>query len=526
MGFKNWLTHLAEKTGGSQEALSALFGRVEALTGVLALTGNQANSFTSIMEQMSVAAGSTETAFRKVEETSEAAFARLKASVSVFMATIGNQLMPVVSGIASAIGLFASKFSAFGEAHPLLTRIVVTLGAVSAAILVIGGFSMIMAGQVLMAMAMINISTGGILLAIGAVATAITGLVVAFSDGTDEMGVASGWLASCWSFVKESFYTMAKPVAYGVGYLAGILTSAWQEVADYTIGIWPLIKKNVLNTWSAITTVLTPQIAVATGLITFAWKAIAVTVKTSWEIIKLATVTTIGIITNTIAIGWHLISGIFKAGLQFLVGDWSGAWETMKSTFGKIWANIKSIFNNYIGWVTGRSKIFQQAGQGYINALFDGIMAGWKRLKSGVVKVMESIRDLLPGSDAKEGPLSDLTRAGKALMPTFAKGILKTEEEPAAVIARSLGNIDLTPSINPYPSASPADLPNIVLPLPTFCGQAPAAPPTPNQITFQRGAFNITINGNGATSVDDLEERLTDIFRRAVMRMGESYSYV
>jgi len=45
MGLAGWLSHVTEKTSGNQEAMSKLFGSVEAFSGVLALTGNQAGSF-------------------------------------------------------------------------------------------------------------------------------------------------------------------------------------------------------------------------------------------------------------------------------------------------------------------------------------------------------------------------------------------------------------------------------------------------------------------------------------------------
>jgi len=48
---------------------------------------------------------------------------------------------------------------------------VVILAAVTAGVLLVGGASLIMGAQVMMAMAMVNISTGGVLLAIGALVT-------------------------------------------------------------------------------------------------------------------------------------------------------------------------------------------------------------------------------------------------------------------------------------------------------------------------------------------------------------------
>ena len=59
-----------------------------------------------------------------------------------------------------------------------------------------------------------------------------------------------------------------------------------------------------------------------------------------------------------------------------------------------------------------------------ITRLAEGIRAAVGAVTGAVGWVVQKIRDLLPGSDAKEGPLSDLFASGRALPETFAKGIL------------------------------------------------------------------------------------------------------
>ena len=516
MGLHKWLSHIAEKTGGSQEALSSLFGRVEALTGAIALTGNQSKSFVSILDQMKGAAGSTETAFRKIEETSEAAFARFKASMDVFMATVGNKIVPIISTLASVIGFAAGKLSAFGQAHPFLTRILVTLGAVTSAVLVLGGAGLIMAGQIVLAMAMINVSTGGLLLVIGAVITGVTALVVAFTTGFNEMGIAGKWLSSIWGYIKKGFYAMATPVAYGIGYLSGLITSAWNEIVIYTKSVWPLIRKLVMRSMTIMTAFMLPQLAVMTGVFTFVWKSISVIVKAAWDFIELTVFTKIELIKNSVKIGWHAISGIFKAGLQILTGDFKGAWQTIKITFSNIWSDILEIFNTNIQYLTGLGKIFYKAGEGYIGAMLDGVMTSWNKLKSGFTDIMGWIRDLLPGSDAKKGPLSDLTKAGRAFMPTFSKGVKENSNTPVKTVKNVFSKINI---LKHTPNPVNFSLPNKVAQ--TDEGRSKDTHYNVEnhpQVVFERGAFNIVINGT--PEYDDFEDKLTNIFSKAAMKLG------
>ena len=515
MGLQGWLAHVAEKSGGSQEVLGKLFGQVEALSGVLALTGNQAGSFASILGQMGQGAGATDEAFRKVNESASAAFDRARANAAVLLESIGTALMPIVSRLADAFAWLAGKLSAFGEAHPFLAKLVVVLAAVTAGVLVLGGTALIMGGQIVAAMAAVNVSTGGVLLAVGALVTGITALAMIFTSSTDEMGESTGLLATAWGYLKVAFYAAAKPVAYGVGFLVGVLTKAWGTVAGYTAEVWPMVKTVVLGAWKAITTILTPQIAALTGLFTFGWEAIKVVTGAAWQAVKLTVTTVWNHVYNVVAAVWNLISGLFKTALQLLTGDWAGAWETIKTTFTNVLANVKAIFTGWLDWLTGLGDIFLQAGSGLIDAFWAGIQAAWSRLEDGFTGLLEGLRDLLPFSDAAEGPLSELTRSGRSLLPTFASGISQGADAPLDAVSQAMGSVALqVPSIPPVqmdggPAASPTP------------GRAAESSGEAAGVVFERGAFQITVSG--ANAVDDLEDRLTEIFSRAALRLGVSH---
>ena len=62
------------------------------------------------------------------------------------------------------------------------------------------------------------------------------------------------------------------------------------------------------------------------------------------------------------------------------------------------------------------------AGKGLIQAFADGITSNRSILLAAVDSVLGEVRERLPSSDAKKGPLSDLTRSGKALVRTFVGG--------------------------------------------------------------------------------------------------------
>ena len=60
---------------------------------------------------------------------------------------------------------------------------------------------------------------------------------------------------------------------------------------------------------------------------------------------------------------------------------------------------------------------------------------------------MQAVRDRLPSSDAKTGPLSDLTAAGKGLVDTFAKGVREAAPAGAALADEIARQLDVPPML-------------------------------------------------------------------------------
>ena len=118
-----------------------------------------------------------------------------------------------------------------------------------------------------------------------------------------------------------------------------------------------------------------------------------------------------------------------------------------------------------------------EVGGAIINTIKDGFLNSFGALKDTVVQGFQELRNLLPFSDAKKGPFSDLTQSGRALVETISKGIRDrqhtmsaameaTAEGAMATMDETLGKsplaVDATVS-----SAAPAapSLPSLVQPV-------------------------------------------------------------
>jgi TP901 family phage tail tape measure protein len=108
-GLQQFLLGVSEAAQGNETTLATLFGRVEGLQGVLALTGNQADAFAKALSDMEQGAGRTAEAFAKLQETPEQAFARFQAAVGDLRISFGQAvtaLTPLLEGFTDIINLF------------------------------------------------------------------------------------------------------------------------------------------------------------------------------------------------------------------------------------------------------------------------------------------------------------------------------------------------------------------------------------------------------------------------------------
>lgn len=98
-GFAAFLQDIVKKTGGSEQKIAKLFGSVEALNAVLALTKNGGAAFGEAIEAIENSAGATEKAFEKMSSTLGFRFNKLKIRFSNTMTEIGDAIAPLVNKI-------------------------------------------------------------------------------------------------------------------------------------------------------------------------------------------------------------------------------------------------------------------------------------------------------------------------------------------------------------------------------------------------------------------------------------------
>jgi hypothetical protein len=121
-----------------------------------------------------------------------------------------------------------------------------------------------------------------------------------------------------------------------------------------------------------------------------------------------------------------------KAPFEGLASVASSAWEKVKNAASGAWNSVTTTVSNLAGTAFESGKaILTTVGEGIKSA----VTAPYRAAKSA----LSFVRDLLPFSDAKEGPLANLTRTGSALLEALAGGIAKAATVPAKAIAGAFG---------------------------------------------------------------------------------------
>lgn len=108
MGLAEFLQYVGNAAGGNSEALRDLFGSVEALRGVFALTGTAAEDFAEILGEIENGAGETEKAAGKMTDSLENQFKRLQNIFDAIKLKVGEALTPLLKTIADLGERFAT----------------------------------------------------------------------------------------------------------------------------------------------------------------------------------------------------------------------------------------------------------------------------------------------------------------------------------------------------------------------------------------------------------------------------------
>lgn len=229
------------------------------------------------------------------------------------------------------------------------------------------------------------------------------------------------------------------------------------------------LRTTVETAMTAITTAVTTMTAATQTAITTWLAAIQLGVTTTMPIIQANIATTMAAIFLNVT--------TVLATLGAFLATWLETTRTMIATtnaqelsdFATTWARIYSVTTMLMGQLRntvvslmqsmrtqvggilqGMVSDAETAGKAFGEAVAKGIYASIPAAVAAASALAAAVRAVLPGSDAKEGPLSDLTASGRALPITLAKGIHRGEDKLIKAIGVPLDKANRGLALDPH----------------------------------------------------------------------------
>ena len=212
LGFKGAITALRDTAGGSLETLGTMFGSVEGLSAILALTGENAQTFSADLEASMNAAGAATAAYDEINQGAGRQFEVLINKIKTIGEELGANLLPILIDLAEKIGAVVEKVSVWIQEHPKLTQAIVIFAAALTALTLIGGPLAMMSTQIA------SIISIGSKLAVFIVTALIPKLIALASTFIATLAAMGPW---GWAAIAGGIAAAAAGIAGLMGLLGG-----------------------------------------------------------------------------------------------------------------------------------------------------------------------------------------------------------------------------------------------------------------------------------------------------------------
>ncbi|MDI3319993.1 hypothetical protein [Pinibacter soli] len=287
---------------------------------------------------------------------------------------IGKALLPEVNKLADKFATFAPKIIDFVENNKSL---IITAAKVGVALLAFG------ATMKVVQFIMTGFST-----------------VMNVIKAVKEVGTVVGTVGK---------FMLANPMILAITAIAiaaFLIINNWDKIKVFFINLWDKVKQIFTATWEWIKKLFlnyTPE-----GLIIKNWDKISAFFTNLWNKVKQAFVA-----------AWEWIKSMF---LNYTPeGLIIKHWDKIAEYFKGIWDKAKKTFLEFVGFTLTLGDKFLQAGKNIVNSLWEGMKSMAHKPIEMIENIVKKVRDFLPFSPAKVGPLKDIHRI--KLVETIAQSI-------------------------------------------------------------------------------------------------------
>ena len=322
--------------------------------------------------------------------------------------TVGGVLAPIITDLVDRLEPLIARVSEFVEANPGAIK---WLAGLAAGLVAIGG-GLIAIGVAMKAASLLL----GLVQGIGALISGVA--LIGIGPFLLVIGALVGGailIIKYWDEIKAFFAGFWEGFVSETGGIKDAFARVRDEIAR-VIDKLGLFKGEAANAADASEDAGNSVGRFFGDVLTVLLDALAVIIRGVTDLaIALAWVLKFIGVPEALALVWDALL-VVKNGIEALI---AGVWWVIDA----IWA-LDAAATDGTHALIGMFDIdlFAQ-GQAMLQSFIDGFMSKVGELQGAVTGALSDLRDLLPFSDAKEGPLADLTASGQSIVDTLAAGI-------------------------------------------------------------------------------------------------------
>lgn len=349
---------------------------------------------------------------------------QLRTALEPVITALAVNLSTAVQGLAPVIGVVLGVVAGLiGALAPLVTLI---LNALGPALAEIGRlFTASLAPALSGLFALLQPLIGIFLNIFGAqVVNAITLVVDVLGGVFDVLGGLINFLVGVFTGDWEKAWDGLVQVADGVvSILTGIVGFLWRTVQNYFRNGGQQVLSAVRDWWNGVVSSFTQfQARIITGIANWIIGLVTRFVSLRTQAI------------NNVRGLWSVAGSLFRLGVRAVGDSVRNGLSAVLTFFRNLPGQIGRILGNL-------GNLLYDAGQNIVQGLIDGIFSMIGSLASAASNLAGTIRDYLPFSPAKVGPLSGAgspDNSGRQIAQMVADGILANVNAPANAMSRAL----------------------------------------------------------------------------------------
>ena len=452
-------------------------------------TGAMQDNILKLYDSMGQGTAATQQMADAINSTEPAKFEQLNQKIHNTTESIGNTLLPTVNDLMGRIDGVLTRGDAWIANNQDLVRVIMQVALVLGAFLAVSGTTITIVGTV----GRIFTGTAGMVLKFGGVLKAIPGgletiylkalyagdgirgafgkIQAAGNVAAGGIKTFAGGIATMGKNALSAATTALKPLITSVwGFTSALLANpiTWIVIAIVALiaafvllynkcewfrngvnAIWGGIKEGA----SAVASFFSNMFSGVKNAAGSILEAARSTVSEKLDNIKAAYEANGGGIRGIAAGAMEAVKGYYTAGFTFLDNLTGGKLSSIAGKVGEGMQKVKDKISNSFTW-------FRESGKKVLDTFAEGIKSAVSAPVNAIKGGLQKIREMLPFSDAKTGPLSTLTLSGRRVLETFGTGIKQTENIPAETVEQSFERRNFT-TARPEYKKEDKDLPEM-----------------------------------------------------------------